>query len=81
MEIKNVALVIRKTEDGGVLIFGKGLDIPKELIDNAEHLVLGHLTIDDKHIFHEYKLDAGNTPDRMLNSGALHHGNYKHKLK
>ncbi len=80
MELKNVALIIRKDPVGGVHIFGRGLDVPIDLLD-GENLFLGHVTIDAKHIFNEYKLDAGNSPDNLLLGGALDHKNYKHKIK
>lgn len=80
MELKNVALVIRKTPDGGVLIFGKGLDVPVDLLE-GENLFLGNITVEPKHIFNGYKLDAGNTPDKLLIGGGLDYKNYKHKIK
>ena len=82
MEVKNVALVLRKQDDGKLLLIGSGLEIPIEIIDDEEYLFLCDIEIKQpKHIFHKYEKDKGNTPDRLLENGALNWKNYKNKIK
>jgi len=81
MEVKNVALVLRKQDDGKLLIVGSALEIPIEIKDNEEYLFLCDIEIKPKHIFHEYQKDKGNTPDRLLVNGALNWKNYNTKMK
>ena len=85
MKIKNVALIVRKLPYGGVLIFGKGVEVQKEISDrdddDGDYLILGGLELDDKHIFNEYNHDKGNSPDKLLLGGGLDHKNYKKKIK
>jgi hypothetical protein len=81
MEVKNVALVLRRQDDGKLLLIGSGLEIPIEIIDDEEYLFLCDIEIKPKHIFHKYEKDKGNTPDRLLENGALNWKNYKNKIK
>jgi hypothetical protein len=85
MKLTNVALIIRKSIDGKLLILGSSLDEPLEIMDDNEYLFLGEIEIKPKHIFHEYKHDKGNTPNEMLSSkhegAGLNWKNYKNKIK
>jgi hypothetical protein len=84
MKLQNVALIIRKSIDGKLLIMGSSLDEPVEIIDDEEYLFIGEVEVKPKHIFHEYKHDKGNSPNEMLsskNNGAgLNFENYKNKI-
>jgi hypothetical protein len=81
MEVKNVALILRKQNDGKLLIVGSALEIPIEITDDEEYLFLCDIEIKPKHIFHEYQKDKGNTPNKLLVNGALNWENYKNKIK
>ena len=85
MKIEKVALIIRKLENGEVMIFGTGFEVSRELTPNdpaeEDHLVLGSMEILEEHVFNGYKKDAGNTPDELLTKGGLDHKLYKNKLK
>ena len=81
MKIKNTAIILRKDEDGGNLLFGKGLKIPKEIECNKDYLILGHLDIDDLFVFRDFIPASGDTPDNMLYRGGLDFKNYKERLK
>lgn len=81
MEIRDVALVLRKTEEGKIIIFGTGLSVPNEIIDDRDYLVLGHINIYDKYLFSGYEIAPGSSPDNMLMNGGLEYKNYKSRLK
>lgn len=85
INLKTTALVVRKSEDGKLLIFGSSLDVPVEIVDDQEYLFVGELILKPKHVFHEYQFDKGNSPNELLNAkknngGALNHKNYKNKI-
>jgi len=84
MKLQTVALIIRKSIDGKLLIMGSSLDIPVEIIDDEEYLFIGEIELKPKHIFHEYKHDKGNSPNELLSpkndGGGLNYKNYKNKL-
>lgn len=84
MKLQKVALIIRKSMDGKLLIMGSSLEQPIEIIDDEEYLFIGEVEIKPKHIFHEYKHDKGNSPNEMLsskhNGSGLNFENYKNKI-
>ena len=80
MELKDVALIIRKTESG-LLIIGQSLSDLPEITDNDEHLFIGSISLNPIHIFKGYEKSPGNTPNELLSKGGLVHGNYKEKIK
>lgn len=84
MKLQTVALIIRKSTDGKLLIVGSSLDIPIEIIDDEEYLFIGEVELKPKHIFHEYKYDKGNSPNELLSSkkdgAGLNYKNYKNKI-
>jgi hypothetical protein len=85
LQLKKVALIIRKSIDGKILIMGSCLDEPIEIVDDNEYLFIGEVEIKPQHVFHEYKHDKGNSPNEMLcsskhNGAGLNYRNYKNKI-
>ncbi len=81
MKIENVALILRRQENGQLLIVGSAFDVPIEIKDDEEYLFIGNIEIIPRHTFHEYMKDKGNTPDRLIMNGGLDWKNYKNKIQ
>ena len=85
MKLLQVALIIRKSTDGKLLLVGSSLNDLPIIIDDNEYLFIGEIELKPKHIFHDYKYDKGNCPNQLLNDhnaygGGLNYKNYKNKL-
>lgn len=81
MEITYVSLILRRQGDGKLLLIGSGLNVPIEITDDEEYLFLCDIEIKPKFIFHGYKKDKGNSPDKLIRNGALDWRNYKNKIQ
>ena len=85
MKLLQVALIVRKSIDGKLLLLGSSLDDLPIIIDDNEYLFIGEIELKPKHIFHDYEYDKGNSPNELLSNknsdgGALNFKNYKNKL-
>lgn len=81
MIIENVALILRRQEDGQLLLVGSAFDFPIEITGDEEYLFIGSIEIKPLHTFHEYMKDKGNSPDKLIRNGALDWRNYKNKIQ
>lgn len=81
IKAKTTAVVLRKSEDGKVMILGSVLDnLDGVLFDENEYLFIGELTLTPKHIFHTYKIAPGTSPNELLMNDGLDYKSYKTKL-